>query len=63
MFFFLIETPIIGLAKSNKFFSLKYIIKKEATTINELNFYKKVIIMTCTKRIPVVRKKIMKLNF
>jgi hypothetical protein len=32
-------------------------IKKEAITVNRLNFYKKVIIMTCTKRIPVVRKK------
>jgi len=32
-------------------------IKKEAITVNRLNFYKKVIIMTYTKRIPVVRKK------
>ena len=34
-------TRIIGLIESNKLFLLNYMIKKEATIVNGLDFYKK----------------------
>jgi len=43
-------TWVIHLIGSNKLFLFNYMIKKEVTTLNESNFYKKIIIMTCTKK-------------
>jgi hypothetical protein len=43
-------TWVIHLIGSNKLFLFNYMIKKEITTLNESNFYKKIIIMTCTKK-------------